>query len=85
MGAEELSEESIFAIAKDVGVDVAKLKTDMASTKVKKRLDEVQALGKAVGVDATPTFFIGDKPFTGVLTLDELKHAVAAARKAKPS
>ena len=85
MGAEELSEESIFAIAKDVGVDVTKLKTDMASTKVKKRLDEVQALGKAVGVDATPTFFIGDKPFTGVMTLDELKQAVAAARKAKPS
>jgi protein-disulfide isomerase len=85
MGAEELSEDSIFAIAKDVGIDVAKLRTDMAGAKVKARLKEVDALGKAVGVDATPTFFIGDKPFTGVMTLDELKEAVAAARKAKPS
>jgi protein-disulfide isomerase len=85
MGAEELSEDSIFQIAKDTGIDVAKLKTDMMSAKVKTRLKEVDALGKAVGVDATPTFFIGDKPFTGVMTLDELKQAVAAARKAKPS
>jgi protein-disulfide isomerase len=85
MGAEELSEDAIFAIAKDVGIDVAKLKTDMKSSKVDARLKDVQDLGKAVGVDATPTFFIGDKPFTGIMTLDELKQAVAAARKAKPS
>lgn len=85
MGAEELSEESIFAIAKGTGIDVAKLKVEMASAKVSARLKGVQDLGKAVGVDATPTFFIGDKPFTGVMTLDELKAAVAAARKAKPS
>ncbi len=85
MGAEELSEDAVFAIAKDVGIDVAKLKADMKSDKVDARLRDVQALGKAVGVDATPTFFIGDKPFTGVMTMDELKGAVAAARKAKPS
>lgn len=85
MGAEELSEDAIFATAKDVGLDVAKLKADMNSSKVETRLKDVQKLGQAVGVDATPTFFIGDKPFTGVLTLEELKEAVAAARKAKPS
>jgi protein-disulfide isomerase len=85
MGAEELSEDAIFAIAKDAGIDVAKLKTDMASSKVEARLKDVQKLGQAVGVDATPTFFIGDQPFTGVMTLDELKGAVSAARKAKPS
>jgi protein-disulfide isomerase len=85
MGAEELSEDSIFAIAKEVGLDVAKLKADMSNPKVEQRLKDVQKLGRDVGVDATPTFFIGDKPFTGVMTLDELKEAVAAARKAKPS
>jgi protein-disulfide isomerase len=85
MGAEELSEDSIFAIAKEVGLDVAKLKADMSNPKVEQRLKDVQKLGRDVGVDATPTFFIGDKPFTGVMTLNELKDAVAAARKAKPS
>lgn len=85
MSAEELSEDSIFAIAKDVGIDVVKLKAEMKSAKVETRLREVQKLGQAVGVDATPTFFVGDKPFTGVMTLEELKEAVAAARKAKPS
>lgn len=85
MGAEDLSPEAIFATAKDVGIDVAKLKADMANPKVVQRLKDVQKLGQDVGVDATPTFFVGDKPFTGVMTLDELKEAVAAARKAKPS
>jgi len=42
-------------------------------------------LGQAIGVDATPTFFIGDQPYTGAMTLKEMKEAVAAARKARPS
>jgi len=85
MGAEDLSEESIFAIAKDAGLDVAKLRTDMKTAKVEARLVETQKLGQAIGVDATPTFFIGDQPYTGAMTLKEMKEAVAAARKARPS
>jgi protein-disulfide isomerase len=64
---------------------VAKLKADMKSSRVQTRLSDTQKLGRDIGVDATPTFFIGDKPFTGVMTLEELKVAVANARKAKPS
>jgi protein-disulfide isomerase len=85
MGAEELGEDAIFAIAKDVGIDVAKLKAEMKSSRVQRRLSDTQKLGRDIGVDSTPTFFIGDKPFTGAMTLDELKEAVAGARKAKPS
>jgi protein-disulfide isomerase len=85
LGAEDLSPPSIFKIAKDVGIDVAKLKAEMGSPKTDARLKEVQKLGRDVGVDATPTFFVGDQPFAGAMSLDELKDAVAKARKAKPS
>lgn len=84
-GAEELSEESIYATAKSVGIDVAKLKVEMANPNVSKRLKDVQTLGQDMGVNATPTFFIGDQPYTGAMTLKEMKDAVAAVRKARPS
>lgn len=85
MGAEDLSEDAIYAIAQKVGIDVAKLKTDMKDPRVTKRLLETQDLARTLGIDATPTFFIGDEPTSGAKTLDELKGLVAAARKARPS
>lgn len=85
MMAEELNQELIFKLAKDVGLDVAKLKADMNDTKIAKRLKETDDLARALGIDATPTFFVGDEPLTGARTLKELKDAVVKARKARPS
>jgi protein-disulfide isomerase len=85
MGAEDLAGERIFELAKEAGADVALIKAELKNPKIAKRLGETQALAGAIGIDATPTFFIGDEPYTGALNLDELKKAVAAARKAKPS
>jgi len=85
MNAEELSQESIFVIAKQTGLDVARLKADMDNPKVARRLAETDKLARALGIDATPTFFVGDEPLTGAQSLKELKEAVAAARKARPS
>jgi protein-disulfide isomerase len=85
MGAEDLAGERIFQLAKEAGADIERIKTELKNPKIAKRIAETQALAAAIGIDATPTFFIGDEPFTGALTLEELKKAVAAARKAKPS
>lgn len=85
MNAEELSEELIFKLAKDTGIDVARLKNDMENPKIAKRLAETDNLARALGINATPTFFVGDEPLTGAQSFKELKDAVAAARKAQPS
>lgn len=85
LDAEDLSEEGIFDVAKSIGLDVARLRADMKNPKVAARLAETQKLGRTIGVDATPTFFIGNEPFAGALTLKEMKDAVAEARKAKAS
>lgn len=85
MGAEDLSKDAIFAIAKKTGIDVERLKADMKDPRVEKRLASTQELARKLGIDATPTFFIGDEPHIGGQSLSELKEAVAAARKARPS
>jgi protein-disulfide isomerase len=85
MGAEDLAGQRIFDLAKEAGADIALIKAELNNPKIAKRLAETQALAGAIGIDATPTFFIGDEPYTGALDLGELKKAVAAARKAKPS
>jgi protein-disulfide isomerase len=85
MGAEDLAGQRIFDLAKEAGADIALIKAELKNPKIAKRLAETQALAGAIGIDATPTFFIGDEPYTGALDLAELKKAVAAARKAKPS
>ncbi len=81
MDAEELSDESIFAIARRVGLNVERLRADMRSPRVMETIVKTQGLAKKLGINATPTFFIGDEPFSGARPLDELKEAVAAARK----
>ncbi|MEQ1753035.1 MAG: DsbA family protein [Micropepsaceae bacterium] len=83
MSAEELSDDAIYAIAKGVGLDVERLKTDMANAKVNDAIVRNHKLARDLGIEATPTFYIGDTPFSGALPLSELKDAVAAARKAK--
>ncbi|NOT41233.1 MAG: DsbA family protein [Alphaproteobacteria bacterium] len=85
MGAEDLTQERIFTLAKEAGADIERIKAELKNPKIEKRLTETQNLARALGIDATPTFFIGDEPSTGGLTLEELKKAVAAARKAKQS
>jgi protein-disulfide isomerase len=82
MAAEDLSEESIFVIAKSVGLNVEQLKADMAKSKVNDAIVRNHNLARDLGIEATPTFYIGDQPFSGALPLDELKDAVAKARKA---
>ena len=85
MEAEELSEPSIMFAAKSVGLDTARLKEDMNSLKIKTTIDSTHALARDLGIDSTPTFFVGDEPFAGAKPLSELKDAVRAARKAKQS
>lgn len=81
MAAEDLSEESIYVIAKGVGLNVAQLKADMAKPEVNDAIVRTHALARDLGIEATPTFYVGDTPFSGALPLEDLKDAVAKARK----
>ena len=60
-----VKEDVVYKVAADVGLDVEKLKADMASPEVKETIEKNLQLGTAMGVQGTPAFFIGDEAIPG--------------------
>jgi protein-disulfide isomerase len=65
--------ENILTIGKSVGLDAARLKTDMMSPATQKTLRDNMALATALGLDATPSFVIGDRVIRGALSPEALQ------------
>jgi hypothetical protein len=63
-------------IAQDAGLDVAKLKTDMASDDCGTWLQENLNQFKTLGASATPTFFINGHYSAGAMSFEELDKMV---------
>src|SRR6185436_13820298 len=53
--------ENILTLGKSVGLDAARLKTDMMSPATQKTVRENMTLAAALRLDATPSFVIGDR------------------------
>jgi protein-disulfide isomerase len=77
----KLDADRIFEIAASVGIDVAKLKTDMEDPKIKAIIDRNMALAQDLGVRGTPAFVIGKQFVPGAVEADALKQLIADARK----
>lgn len=78
MKAPQLDAAATEAILRENGVDVARAKADAASPAVAKQIAEIRSLARTVGVNATPTFVVGDKLSNGWAP-EELDAAVKAA------
>jgi protein-disulfide isomerase len=69
----KLGEENIMAIAKDIGLDTAKLKADMDSPDCQQQVDhDMQELAK-FHVNSTPSFFINGKHLGGAVPKEQFK------------
>ena len=77
-----LTDEVIFALARQVGLDVAKLKADMASPEVQALIEKTHKLAQDLGINGTPGFIIGDQIIPGAISVDEMKKRLAEARTA---
>jgi protein-disulfide isomerase len=73
---EELSEATILKFAKEVGLNINKLKKDANSPNAKKQLIEDAQSATKMGIKATPTFFIGMQKYEGIMPYPELKSIV---------
>jgi len=62
-----ITDQIIYAEAAKAGMDVAKLKADMADPGIEKTLKSSIALAHKVGVDGTPTFVLNGKMHPGAL------------------
>jgi protein-disulfide isomerase len=72
----KLGVDNIMAIAKDIGLDTAKLKADMDGPDCKAYVQADMAELAKFHVNSTPTFFINGKPVSGALPKSELKELI---------
>ena len=67
-------------VARDVGMNVQKMRADMGSIDIQRKLSESKQLARAVGVEATPSFLIGNEFIEGA-NRDRLNEAIKAEIK----
>jgi len=66
-------------IAKSVGLDLDKLHKDMDDPEIAAEIEKNLDLGRALNIDGTPGFVIGDQIVGGASSVDELKKYVSDA------
>jgi len=78
----ELDEDAIFAIARDVGLDVGRLHRDMNDPAFAREIDANLTLAKAINVHGTPTFIVDDHIITQPSATLDFTQLAAASRRA---
>jgi 2-hydroxychromene-2-carboxylate isomerase len=74
----DLPEDRILGIAEEAGINVARLKADMADPAIIESLEASRALAEELMVDGTPSFIINDKFHVGQLSEEMLTELIEA-------
>jgi protein-disulfide isomerase len=77
----QIGDDTVYKVAGSVGLDVERLKRDMAKPEVVDAVKANLALANALDIHGTPAFIVGDHIVPGAVDLDALKDLVADARK----
>ena len=78
-----LTDEQVWEIADEVGLDVEALRTRAESEEITTQIARTYDLAKTLQIQGTPTFVIGDELVRGYAPLDVMRETVAAAREAQ--
>jgi protein-disulfide isomerase len=73
--------ERAIAVAREMGLDMARLQKDLDHAEVRASLQENATLGDKLGLTGTPAFVIGDEVISGAVGLDPLRRIVASTRQ----
>jgi protein-disulfide isomerase len=76
-----IDQDTVLKTAAASGIDLDKLKTDMAAPDVDKVIQRNFALAEALNIDGTPGLVVGNAVIEGAADLDEMRKRIAAARK----
>ena len=79
--AGHIDEAAIYKVAASVGLDMGRLKQDMAAPDIEKELKANLDLGKTLDLDGTPSFIVGSTIVPGAISAADLQQLVADARK----
>lgn len=83
MGLRDVTEASVMAVAEELGLDLERLREDMAGPDVEAHLRQTAELAEALGITGTPAFVIGDEIVPGAAGYDALSGLVETAREAE--
>ncbi len=76
-----VTQEVTLQLAEELGLDLARLDTDMKDPAIAKSLGDNQALAVAMQINGTPAFIVDDKVFPGYVPKDALLSAIAGVRE----
>lgn len=69
-----------MVVAREIGLDMARLEKDLATEEVRLSLAESMGLAEELGVNGTPSYVVGPEIVVGAVGLAALKEKIAAAR-----
>lgn len=76
----EASEASVMSTARTLGLDVSKLRRDMAAPEVDAHLERSNQLARALRLTGTPAFVVGNTLAPGFTSLEQLQELVQQSR-----
>ncbi len=72
-----ITDDTVYQVAASVGLDVDRLKRDMASPEIARQLKDNLVLADTLNIHGTPAFIVGDRVVPGAVDLATLKTMVA--------
>ena len=76
-----IDEDKIFETAKNIGLNIDKLKNDMLNPSIQNILDKNREVAKRLGLNGTPAFIIGDIIYPGAIKKSGLQEIIYNYRK----
>lgn len=78
--AGKVTPEVTDQVAKEVGLDVAKMKLDMADPAIAENIQKTNLLAQSLQLSGTPAFIVDKKLFPGYIQLPEMQASLADVR-----
>jgi protein-disulfide isomerase len=82
-GRAQADRDRALAVAKEIGMDMARLEKDMVSEEARASIEESLKLASDLGLNGTPSYVVGPEVVVGAVGLDALREKVNTARCGK--
>lgn len=82
-GRADVDRARAIAVAREIGLDMARLEKDIASDEVRATLEESFKLAEALGLNGTPSYVVGNDVVVGAVGVPALREKINQARCGK--
>lgn len=81
MREKQVTSANVFTVAQRVGLDVNRLKTDMADPRIERLIQGNIKIGQELGIEGTPGFVLDSRVNVGYVNADGMQKILAEIRK----